>query len=381
MTAAITDARDAQPRIAIFMQDLKGGGAERAMTNLSIGLTAIGVPVDMVMVRRVGPYLGLLPSEVRLVDLDTGRVSRSVPRLASYIRRERPAAVVTPLVHVSTAALIAARIAGVGTQIIISEQNDVASDRRYTPYGPVRLAFRAMPLTYRWADHITAVSDGVAASVAAAAWVPRSRVKVLHNPIVSDSLRAAAEEPTGHPWLDEPGPPVILAAGRFEPQKDYETMVRAFELVRAHREARLVILGEGSLKSAIGQMIQERGLAEYVAMPGFAANPYAWMRRCRVFAMSSRWEGLPTVLVEAMACGATVVATRCPSGPEEILANGEFGRLVPMQRPEALAGAIVASLDNPTPPERLQKRASDFSVNAIAAQYRDLVCGGLRARQ
>ncbi len=363
-------------RVAIFMQDLKGGGAERVMANLACGLANAGVAVDMVLVRKSGPYLAMLPPTVRVVDLGTRRVVHSIPALVRYLRTERPAALISALVHVNTAAIIAGRIARTGTRIVVTEHNDVARDRAHTDSRTVTLAFRLMPFVYRWADRILAVSSGVAQSLAHAARVPRRRIEVVHNPAVTPTLRSQASQTCEHPWFAEGAPPVVLAVGRLEVQKDFATLIRAFARLRSRRVARLVILGEGSLRAELEQLVAESGLGADGQLPGFLQNPFPLIARAKVLALSSLWEGLPTVLIEALACGTSVVATDCPSGPAEILAGGCYGRLVPVGDVERLATALDQAIELPHDAQMLNRRANDFTVERVSAVYRDILLAG-----
>ena len=360
-------------RVAVFMQDLKGGGAERVMVNLALGLADRGLQVDMVLVRNEGDHLPSLGDRIRIVTLGTRRTIRSITALAGYLRRERPVAIVSALVHVNIAAILAARLARVGTRVVVTEHSNVSNDRANEPRPLVSLAFAAMPLLYRLADRIVAVSSGVADSLARAARVRRDRVDVIYNPVVSPKLIQLAAEQVEHPWLSPDAPPVILAVGRLTDAKDFPTLLRAFAALRARRAARLVILGEGERRPELETLVQSLGIVDDVWLPGFVRNPYAWMARARVLALSSRWEGLPTVLVEAMACGTPVVATDCPSGPAEILSNGRYGRLVPTGDHERLATALDAAIGETPPRAALRERADAFSVATAAADYAALL--------
>jgi len=361
-----------QPReakIAFFLQDLAGGGAERVMLTLAGGFADRGHDVDLVLVRAEGDCLADVPSNVRLVTLGTRRTVYCVPRLARYLRRERPVALVSALVHVNIAAILAARLAGSRPQVVITEHNQIARNAARARSSAIRLAHHAVAWIYPWADEIVAVSKGVADSLTAYSGLPGRRVRVVYNPVVTPALhrKAAADPP--HPWLGAGGHPVILGAGRLTAQKDFGNLLRAFSILRQSRPARLIILGEGPERAALQGLTGSLGLAEDVDMPGFAANPYAYMSRAAVFVLSSAWEGLPTVLIEAMACGTPVVATDCPSGPAEILVDPACGELVPVANPELLAAAISRALDKPPPPQVLRARAADFSIERAVDNY------------
>ncbi len=330
--------------IALFVPSLRGGGAERVALNLARGLANAGVPVHVVTARAEGPFLQDLPPEVRLVDLGAGRVLTALWPLAAYLRRERPAAIISFMDHANLVALWARRASGVPTRVVATVHN---SALRATGNGRRgRASF--MPLLtrvfYRWADAVVCVSKGVADDLARTTGLPRDRFEVIYNPVITPELVAAAAAPPPHPWLARGEPPVVLGVGRLAAQKDFPTLVRAFALVRRQRRARLMILGEGAERLALEALVRELGMGDDVALPGFVAASHAYMAHAGVFVLSSAWEGLPTVLIEALAAGAPVVSTDCPSGPQEILRGGALGRLVPVGDPGALAEAILATL-------------------------------------
>jgi glycosyltransferase involved in cell wall biosynthesis len=225
---------------------------------------------------------------------------------------------------------------------------------------------------YPRADAIVAVSRGVADDLARFAGLPRDVIRVIYNPVVGADLPRMAGEPVDHPWFRPGELPVILGAGRLSRQKDFPTLIRAFAEVRRARPARLVILGDGAQRAELEALVRTLGLADAVALPGFTSNPYAHMARAAVFVLSSRFEGFPNVLVEALAVGTPVVATDCPSGPAEILERGRHGRLVPVGQADALARALLATLDAPGDPAGRRRRAADFSADASVSTYLDL---------
>ena len=192
---------------------------------------------------------------------------------------------------------------------------------------------------------------------------------MVYNPVVSPGLEDEARQSISHPWFNRDGPPVILAVGRLTAAKDYPTLLRAFSMVYQKQPARLLILGDGKERAPLESMVRQLGLTENVQMPGFVVNPYAYMARARLLALSSRWEGLPGVLVEALACGTPVVSTDCKSGPREILENGRFGRLVPVGDPDALAAAILDTLQTIPDHALLKRRAEDFTLEKSVKEY------------
>jgi glycosyltransferase involved in cell wall biosynthesis len=198
---------------------------------------------------------------------------------------------------------------------------------------------------------------------------------ILPNPVVTPELTSKAAEALDHPWFGAGEPPVVLGVGRFKKQKDFATLIRAFDRVRRKRVARLLILGEGPYRASLEALIAELGLSDQVMLPGFASNPFAYMARAGVFVLSSAWEGMPGALIQAIACGAPVVATDCESGPREILQGGRYGRLVPVGDPAALAEAIQATLEEPRAPVPLEA-VERFTRSAAVSGYLEVLRGG-----
>lgn len=332
------------PDIALFIRSLYGGGAERITINLARGFIQRGFKVDIVLPRAEGPYLAQVPPEATVVDLKTPWVAASLPKLVQYLRKVRPTALLATLHYPCEIAILAKRLAGVPTRIIVSEQNTLSVEAQESSQLSVRATPLAARFFYPWADGIIATSKGVAADLSQVTHIPMERIQVIHNPIIVPELFAAASEPIDHSWFKPDQPPVIIAAGRLHPQKDFPTLIRAFAQVQKVRPARLMIFGVGPEQDQLIALINELGLTDKVALPGFVKNLYAYVAKAAVFVLSSAWEGLPTVLVETMAVGTPIVSTNCKSGPDEILANGKYGSLTPVGDSQAMATAILEVL-------------------------------------
>jgi glycosyltransferase involved in cell wall biosynthesis len=296
-----------------------------------------------------------------------------IPALARYLRTQRPEAMLSALNHSNLAAVWARRLAGVPTRLVVSERNTLSVRAGRSEDRGLRALPGMIRRFYPWADAVTAVSDGVADDLARVAGIPRERIVTTWNPVVSPALAEAAARPLEHPWLQPGEPPVVLAAGKLRPQKDFATLLDAFARVREGRAARLVILGEGPEEGSLRVRARRLGISAEVAFEGFVDNPFAFMARAAVFVLSSAWEGLPSVLIQAMACGCPVVSTDCPSGPAEILERGAYGPLVPVGDAAALADAIARVLAQPPDRERLRRRAQDFSAERVAQRYLDVL--------
>jgi len=337
-------------RICIFVQTLSGGGSERAMLNLMHQFVGREIAVDLVMTRRAGEYLDLVPKEVTIIDLGTGVPRASIGALSNYLKTVQPDAMISSIANASIVALVARRVARVPTKVAVSIQNTLSAELSGNKGMRHGMINRSVRWFYPMADLIACVSTGVADDLAEVTGIPREKIDVVYNPVITDSLFERAKEPLDHPWFAEGQPPVILSVGRLAPQKDQTVMIEAFAKLRKRRPCRLLILGQGSERERLESLIADLKIGDDVSLPGFAPNPYAYMSRAAAFTLSSRWEGLPTVLIEALACGTPVVSTRCPSGPDEILAEGKYGWLTPMGDSAALANALDEALDAKTPP-------------------------------
>jgi len=394
-------------RVAIVMHGFSGGGMERSMLRLAEGLIGRGVAVDFVVGQAKGELLGEVPAGARTVPLTKTPVFwtkararvlvaqpsawkfmlrprheikavkpllRWLPCLIDYIRRARPDALLAAEPRYNLLAVWGRRLSGLGVRVLVSERIQVSRHAEGERWWADPSLCELLRGAYLKADGIVAVSDGVADDLAAHAGIPRERITTVYNPVVGPDLPARAAQYPGHPWLAPGQPPVVLAAGRLHPQKDFPTLIRAFAQVRAGRAVRLVILGadsptEPAYAAGLRALPGALGIADDVAMAGFVDNPYAFMARSSVFVLSSLYEGLPGVLIQALACGCPVVSTDCPSGPREILDDGRFGPLVPVGDDDAMAGAIEQTLDRPLPAEELRARAGLFSVGQAVDHY------------
>lgn len=360
-------------RIAFFLPSLRGGGAERVMVALADQMASKGYQVDMVIADARGPYLKEVPPTVRLRDLESPRVFFCLPRLRAYLRRERPVGILSTMVHANMVALLAVRLSRVAVRAVVREANIPNRLKLPGASAKSRTILAAMPFFYRWADAVVAVSQGVADDLKAMGAPVAAKTRVIHNPVIDAKLFARAQEAVTHPWLADGGSPVILAAGRLVEQKDYPTLIEAFRQVRRRRVCRLVILGEGPDRPQLQALIDRLELSEDIDLPGFVDNPFPCMARCAAYVLSSRWEGLPNALIQAVALGAPAVATDCHSGPREILEDGRWGELVPVGDTRAMARAIEVSLDrkrNAACPEDFRIR---YGADAVTDAYLDLL--------
>jgi glycosyltransferase involved in cell wall biosynthesis len=348
--------------VAFFIPGLGDGGVTRGTLILAAEFVRHGHKVDVLTVAPRGEMIKSPPAGVRMVDLKSRRTITAVPKLARYLRRERPSALISAQHYANVASVWARMLGRTETKLILTERLSVAEtlDR---PFG---IRNRIMPFLmrrfYSRADAVVANSKDGAAELATALGWSKDRVTPIYNPTIHDRLHKMAAEEVDHPYFAEGAPPVILSVARLEYPKDYTTLLEAFADVRKRTPARLLILGDGDLKNEIVSRARKLGVAEDVDLPGYADNPYSYMARAAVFVLSSTFEGLPNVVIEAQACNVPVVATDCPTGPREILLDGEAGRLVPVGDSTAMADAISGLILN-------QDEAK--GITSIASQHLD----------
>jgi glycosyltransferase involved in cell wall biosynthesis len=368
----------ARPRVAVLIAYTGDGGVEKMVNNLLRGFVDAGVTVDLLLLKARGGHVAGIPPEVNTHHLNARTSLLALPAVVRYLRRVRPDALLAAKDRAARVALRARRWAGVATRVVprmgmhlSGSLADKSALRRWSRFRPVRRL-------YPEADAIVAVAGPVADDLAAIGGIPRERFAVIANPTVTPELAARSREPVDHPWMgsglgQERDRPVIVAVGRLKGQKDFPTLLRAFAALK--RPARLIILGEGPDREALERLRSELGLTDSVDLPGFTDNPYAWMRAADLFVLSSRYEGSPNVLVEAMAVGTPVVATDCPSGPRVLLRDGELGPLVPVGDSDALAAAMDRVLAAPPDGEALKAAVGDHTVAESSRRYLDVLLG------
>ena len=365
-------ATPARPDVALFMGTLGGGGAERVMLDIGRLLACRGVAVDLVVIRAEGPYLEILPEDVRLVDLKSRRVITCLVKLLRYLRRERPRTLFATMETAVLVALIAKVSFARSVRVVVRQANTYSALFAHASFKD-RMILRVLKVLMPRADGVVANSNGSADDLGRSVPGVAGRVQVVPNPVVTPELREQAALPVEHPWFGDTGVPVVLSVGRLAPVKDHTTLLRAFARVVWSQPARLVILGEGPERGNLLRLAEQLGIAEQVYLPGFRVNPFAYMSRSRLLAHSSRYEGSPNVLVQAMACGTPVVSTDCEHGPREILEGGKWGRLVPVGDAEAMAEAILETLRDPIEPGLLVSRASAYSAEAAIDRFMQVI--------
>jgi glycosyltransferase involved in cell wall biosynthesis len=336
--------------IALFLPSLAGGGAEKQVVLLANGLAAKGIKVDLVLTQAKGPYLSMVSDKVRIVGLKSSRVLFSLPKLISYLRKHKPKILFSAMDYANVMALIANFFAAGCSKCIVSIRTHVSTNVMHARSYKEKVIFYLAKFLYKKAALVLAVSHDVANDIIRAMNLPAALVNVVYNPVINDKLFELSNQKITNWWQSEQTEvPLILSVGRLEIEKNFTILIKAFAMLIKQTPARLLILGEGSLRHELQQLTEELDLQNSIKMPGFAANPYPHLKNCDLFVLSSNMEGLPGVLIEALALSPRIVATDCPGGTAEILERGKWGRLVAVGDIQGLATAMLESLrDQPT---------------------------------
>jgi len=366
-------------KIAIFVPYLQGGGVGKMMSRVALHLREHGYDVDLVVGSLRKQEVFPDPNKARIIDLRAERFIPMFLRFFHYRVTQKPELIFTATSLPNMVAVLTTILG------FFPRSSTIISEREVR--GPVmgwnaslrsRIFRELSRFCYRRANKIIAVSHGVRDMLISRAGLRGDQIRVVYNPVVDDSIVTKSTEPVNEPWLADKSVPVVLAVGRLSREKGFDTLIEAMCILNTRRECRLVILGEGKLREELAALVSAKGMDALVRFLGFRENPYAYMSKANVFVLPSVHEGFGNVLVEALACGAPVVSTDCPSGPSEILEEGKYGPLVPVGDANAMAAAIEKQLTTPKPAELLRQRAQKFSAEAAFEAYRKLAQAGLQ---
>jgi glycosyltransferase involved in cell wall biosynthesis len=360
--------------IAIVPGSIDGGGIGIWALNLAAGMLHHGVTVDLVLTSSPADRREV-PDGVRTILL--GERTRYAQRTAlEYLLNERPNAVISARNYIHLLMFFARRMARgrVNPQLVWTFHTHRSSELFHNRLKDRALDALAMRLALK-ADHLVAVSAGVAQDLVEGLPHAAGKVNVIRNPAWSEVYFSRSQVLPDHPWYRHRSIPIIVGVGRLTYQKDFLTLIRAFQRMRS--PARLLILGEGPDRPVIEKFLSDNNLSERVQLVGQIDNVHSWLRHANLLVLSSRWEGFGMVLVEALGLGLPVVATDCPSGPAEILCGGRHGRLVPVGDIDGLSDAMELSLRFPCEVDSERIR-THYGVEEIALDYLRLLSGEIQ---
>ncbi|MEN8177514.1 MAG: glycosyltransferase [Pseudomonadota bacterium] len=365
-----------QGRIAIlspYLHHAEGyGGITPWLVNLSNGFIDRGYQVDVLV--NAKPSTSLINSQfdsrARILNLGYHKWQAFV-KLKQYLQQDNPQVLLSAGYRYNTMAAWSKLLTfnAPATYLSVHEQVSVGSSGLSSRRQ--RSRFKWMRRLYSKMDGVIAVSQGVADDLVLNIGIPGNHIQALPNPISIERVTGLAEEAVSHPWLTaDSNVPVILGVGRLEEQKGFDLLIRSFAKLRSSRPAKLIILGEGGCRKSLQDLAIELEVESDIDMPGFKGNPYPFISRADLFVLSSRWEGLGYVLIESALLGTPIVSTDCPSGPSEVLKQGVFGHLAPVDDVEALAEAMAAALDSPKASgDILRSRGKEFGIEAVTGMY------------
>jgi len=367
-------------KLLFFTSSLGVGGAEMHLLRVLNNLDRSQFQISVALARRGGSYESDLAEDVKLYHLETGtinsstlRMLRAIQPLRRTISNEQPDILCSVLDHANNAAVLATCRLASPPNLVLSVQNTQTLSNKGSLVG--RLLLWSTPRLYPKADRIVALSKGVAEDIKTLVPDLNDSIEVIYNAGLDSRVFELANEPLPSENLPK-NSPLIVACGRLTEQKGFSYLLEALVQVRQRIPVHLWIVGEGKLRQHLEQQIQRLGLTDCVRLLGFQHNPYQYMASADIFVLSSLYEGFGNVIVEAMACGAPVVATDCPSGPAEIIENGLNGILAPPANADALSEGILRVLTDPklkaTLSQKGKERSRDFHAQTIANAYGNL---------
>lgn len=362
-------------RLAFLLPNFGGGGAEPTIVRLANEFARRGYHVDMVVFESKGPNRNAVSELVRVIDLQTKRAIFTPLPLRAYLRAIKPEILITALFHVNIIALATLFLLRRSKpKIIITERAALSAHVRNSPRKAIRWLFPLLARhLYPTADGIVGVSKGVADDLKSFARLPDSRVCYIYNPTYRPELLKLQEEPAKEEWVNGTSGPLIISVARLEPSKDHKTLLRAFRKLQSTTPARLLLVGQGSLRAHLEALVLQLGLQEHVRFAGYVDNPLPLMKAADLFVLASKCEGFPNVLIEALSCGLPIVSSDCPAGPAEILNGGAFGTLVPIGDADAMAEAMRFAITSPNNKDRQRRRAQSFSLERSADAFERLM--------
>lgn len=358
-----------QSKLSLLLPDLRGGGAERVAVTLANGFRKRGHAIEVVLMRAEGPLLELLEPGISVVDLASPRIRHVPSRFAEYLRKAQPAGVLVLMWPLTIAALLARKFSGSKARVVVSEHSTLSE--QYSGSFQRAALKLSMRLLYLNAAGRVTVSRGAALDLAAISGLDRSAFEVIGNPL--DLPAPAKQRLPDHDRLWTTSGARILTIGSLKAEKDHALLIRSFAALPGNPS--LIIVGEGPERPRLESLSRSLGIADRVHLPGFHLDPWPFLASADLFVLSSRFEGLPLVLVEALHAGLPVVSTDCPSGPSEILEDGRYGQLVPVGDEAALTEAMAASLGCAGDRGSRVERAAALANHAAIDRYLELLTG------
>ncbi|MEW7985660.1 MAG: glycosyltransferase [Candidatus Thiodiazotropha sp.] len=357
-------------RITCFLATSGHSGVDRVAQNLLPGLAQAGYLVDLLKIENHGPYLdGVQPDNLQIIEFKARHVYSALPELIGYLRRTNPDVLLSDKDRVNRTAILAHALTGGKTRLALRSGTTVSVNLASRGGFDRFVQRNSMRYLYRRAHAVLTPSRGAADDFASTIGFPREFIKVVPSPIITPGFQQRLDQPLDHPWFRHGEPRVILGVGELCRRKDFTTLIRAFAKLSDNYDCRLLILGEGRARARLEREVSRHGLEGRISLPGFVENPYPYMKNASLFVLSSLWEGMPVVLIEAMAAAIPVVATNCPSGPSELLGGLSADLLVKPGDATALAEVMAQQLDNPCSQSEILAAVEEYRLENSVAGY------------
>jgi len=353
----------------MFIPSLGGGGAERVFVQLANGLATKVKTVDLVVVNGEGHYRQFVSGNVNVVDLGKSSTFASLFALRKFIKDRSPSVVLSTMTNANVVLLLATLFLRRPPAIIIRETIVLSENLSRVPGLKAKTLIFFAQLLYPMADAVVSLSKGVAADLERKIANLKRAVKVIYNPGPSEQEFSVDGQPSEQFLRSKESGFVFVALGRLHEQKDYPTLIKAFAKIRKEVRCSLWIFGDGEDRAMLERLVHQLGMDGDVFMPGFVKDPYPYLKSADVFVMSSSYEGGPSSMLQAMACGCKIVSTDAPYGPAEFLENGQQGRLVPVGDATAFANAVLSSLNEPLNHASRAHSMRRFDPQYIVGEY------------
>ncbi len=363
----------AKKKLMFIIPSLVDGGAEKVLVEIVNHLDATKYEISLVLFEKKGVYLSSIPNYVKIYSLKKKSrysVIKLIVRLTKLFRRIKPDTALSFMEYADLIAIYAKLLSLHKFNVIISIHNYLSSDLLYDRYRSIK-SFLCRN-TFKYADNVIVPSQGLKYDLTENYKLSSEKIKVIYNPLdlkEITNLKKAA-------FMNDKFSKYIIACGRLTKQKDYPHLLKAYSLIYKNIEEKLVILGEGEDEEKLNQLVKKLGIQGMVFFLGFQKNPYKFMKNATIFVLSSLWEGFAIVIAEAMACAVPVISTDCPSGPGEIITNGENGILVTPGNEKDLADAMLTLIRHKELRKKFseegKKRSEDFMIEKILPQYERL---------
>ncbi len=358
--------------LVILISYSGSGGVEVITNHLVEGLVNAGINVELLLLKNRGPHFDkLLPhSRLKVTKLWASSAWLAVPQIMQYLKRHPDIIMLAIKDRAIQAAALANRLTGLKSRVVGQLHNNMLVGLANRSVWVKQVRFWQMRSLYHYVQHIVAVSADAAQALQSITQLPAKKVMVLANPVITPALLVKAAHPATHPWLTSKAGPVIVAAGRLSPQKNFPLLLRAFARVKQAVDAKLIIFGEGPQRAALVALCKSLDISADVSLPGFVTNPYAEMKQADLFVLSSDWEGSPTVLTECLALGVSCVSTDV-GDVVETLQHGAIGPVTQPGDADALSRAILLTLNSDLTPAQLKDAVTRFRQDVAVNKYID----------